>query len=176
MQLWRSWDDVPDDLGPTAVVIGNFDGVHLGHRQVLSRARAVADEAGLLLVAVTFDPHPMAVLRPEHAPTALTSLETRAALLADAGADAVLALPFDREVASWSPEEFVQRVLVDALHASAVVVGANFRFGHRADAAHQRSSSRRIIIIIIACVDRVHPGAEPSDQIEREPQKLGRLR
>ena len=132
MQLWRSWDDVPDDLGPTAVVIGNFDGVHLGHRQVLSRARAVADEGGLLLVAVTFDPHPMAVLRPEHAPTALTSLETRAALLADAGADAVLALPFDREVASWSPEEFVQRVLVDALHASAVVVGANFRFGHRA--------------------------------------------
>ena len=64
MQLWRSWDDVPDDLGRTAVVIGNFDGVHLGHRRVLARARAVADERDLLLVAVTFDPHPMAVLRP----------------------------------------------------------------------------------------------------------------
>ena len=132
MQLWRSWDDVPDDLGPTAVVIGNFDGVHLGHRRVLARARAVADERDLLLVAVTFDPHPMAVLRPEHAPTSLTSLETRAELLAGAGADAVLALPFDREVATWSPEEFVERVLVDALHADAIVVGANFRFGHRA--------------------------------------------
>lgn len=132
MQLWRSWDDVPGDLGSTAVVIGNFDGVHLGHRQVLARARTVADERDLLLVAVTFDPHPMAVLRPEHAPTTLTSLEARAALLAEAGADAVLALPFDRDVAAWSPEEFVQRVLVDSLHAAAVVVGANFRFGNRA--------------------------------------------
>jgi riboflavin kinase/FMN adenylyltransferase len=74
----------------------------------------------------------MAVLRPEHAPTALTSLETRADLLGEVGADAVLALPFDREVAGWSPEEFVERVLVEALHAAAVVVGANFRFGHRA--------------------------------------------
>ena len=90
MQLWRSWDDVPDDLGRTAAVIGNFDGVHLGHRRVLARARAVADERDLLLVAVTFDPHPMAVLRPEHAPTSLTSLETRAELLAGAGAEVTI--------------------------------------------------------------------------------------
>ena len=74
----------------------------------------------------------MAVLRPEHAPTALTSLERRAELLGEAGADAVLALPFDRDVAAWSPQEFVDRVLVAGLHAAAVVVGANFRFGHRA--------------------------------------------
>ena len=132
MHIWRSTDDVPADLGRTAVVIGNFDGVHLGHRHVLARAREVADERGLVLVAVTFVPHPMAVLRPEHAPTALTSLEARADLLGEAGADAVLALPFDRDVADWTPQEFVERVLVDALHAAAVVVGANFRFGHRA--------------------------------------------
>ena len=132
MHIWRSTDDVPADLGHTVVVIGNFDGVHLGHRHVLSRARAVADERGLVLVAVTFVPHPMAVLRPEHAPIALSSLEARAELLGEAGADAVLALPFDRSVAGWSPEEFVERVLVEALHAAAVVVGANFRFGHRA--------------------------------------------
>lgn len=132
MQIWRSLDDVPDDLGRTAVVIGNFDGVHLGHQRVLARARALADELGLTLVAVTFDPHPMAVLRPEHAPTMLTSLEERAELLRRVGADDVLALPFDRGVASWTPQEFVQRVLVDALHAAAVVVGANFRFGSRA--------------------------------------------
>ena len=81
---------------------------------------------------MTFDPHPMAVLRPDHAPTTLTSIDERAALLGDAGADAVLVLPFTREVAGWSPEEFVDRILVDVLHAAAVVVGANFRFGHRA--------------------------------------------
>ncbi|NYD58399.1 riboflavin kinase/FMN adenylyltransferase [Nocardioides marinisabuli] len=132
MQLWRSLDDVPADLARTVVTIGNFDGVHLGHRQVLARARRVADDRGLTLVVVTFDPHPMAVLRPEHAPTSLTTLEARAELLAEAGADAVLALPFDRDVASWTPEEFVDRVLVDGLGAAAVVVGANFRFGHRA--------------------------------------------
>ena len=83
-------------------------------------------------MAVTFDPHPMAVLRPEHAPTQLTTIERRAELLAEAGADHVLALPFDRDMASWTPEEFEQRVLVDAVHAAAVVVGANFRFGSRA--------------------------------------------
>ena len=132
MHIWRSIDEVPADLGPTAVVIGNFDGVHLGHRHVLARAREVADARGLTLVAVTFDPHPMAVLRPEHAPTALTSVETRAELLGECGAEAVLALPFDRGVAGWTPEEFVERVLVTALHAAAVVVGANFRFGNRA--------------------------------------------
>ena len=132
MRIWRSLDEVPADLGPTVVVVGNFDGVHLGHRHVLERAREVADADGLTLVAVTFAPHPMAVLRPEHAPTALTSLEGRAELLHEAGADACLALPFDRDMASWTPEEFEQRVLVDALHAGAVVVGANFRFGTRA--------------------------------------------
>ncbi len=132
MQIWRSLDEVPAGLGRTVVVIGNFDGVHRGHQRVIGRARAVAEERGLALVAVTFDPHPMAVLRPEHAPVMLTSLETRAGLLASAGVDHVLALPFDREVAAWSPEHFIDEVLVDRLKASAVVVGGNFRFGSRA--------------------------------------------
>jgi len=130
--LWRSLGEVPDDVGPTVVTVGNFDGVHRGHRTVLQRAREEADERGIRLVAVTFDPHPMAVLRPEHAPSMLTSVETRAELLTDAGVDDVLALPFDRSVADWDPQAFVDRVLVDALRAEAVVVGANFRFGHRA--------------------------------------------
>ncbi len=132
MDIWRSLEEVPADLGRTVVVIGNFDGVHLGHQHVLGRAREVADERGAAVVAVTFDPHPMAVLRPEHAPVQLTSLEQRADLLAAAGADHVLAVPFDLAMAAWAPEEFAQRVLVDALHTAAVVVGANFRFGSRA--------------------------------------------
>ena len=130
---WRALDDVPADLGRTVVTIGNFDGVHLGHQHVISRAREVAESLGVdRVVAVTFDPHPMAVLRPEHAPPTLTTIETRVRLLAEAGVDAVLVLPFSREMAAWTPEQFVKTVLVDTLHAGAVVVGANFRFGNRA--------------------------------------------
>ena len=134
MQIWRSLDEVPGDLGPTVVTVGNFDGVHLGHQHVVARAREVAASLGgdVPVVAVTFDPHPMAVLRPEHAPQTLTTIETRAALLADAGVDALLVLPFDREIAAWTPERFVVDVLVDTLHVRAVVVGANFRFGAKA--------------------------------------------
>jgi riboflavin kinase/FMN adenylyltransferase len=132
VHIWRSLDEVPADLGRTTVVIGNFDGVHRGHRTVIARARRTADRTGTPLVAVTFDPHPMAVLRPEHAPSSLTDLDTRAVLLAEVGVDHVLALPFDRSVAAWTPEQFVETVLVDRLRARVVVVGANFRFGHRA--------------------------------------------
>ena len=132
MRIWRSIDDVPADLGRSVVVIGNFDGVHLGHRHVIRRAREVAEEAGIGVVAVTFDPHPIAVLRPEHAPLALTDIERRCYLLAEAGVDDVLVIPFSRAIAAWSPEEFVDRVIVGALHATAVVVGGNFRFGAKA--------------------------------------------
>jgi riboflavin kinase / FMN adenylyltransferase len=133
VQIWRSLAEVPEELGRTVVTVGNFDGVHLGHQHVLGRAREVAaDLGGLPVVVVTFDPHPIAVLRPEHAPPTLTTIETRTALLAEAGADDVLVLPFTRDVAAWSPERFVTDVLVDTLHAKAVVVGANFRFGAKA--------------------------------------------
>lgn len=132
-RIWRTLDEVPADLGPTVVTIGNFDGVHLGHQHVISRARAEADRLHLgHVVAVTFDPHPMAVLRPEHAPVSITTIEERVRLLTEAGIDDVLVIPFSREIAGWSPERFVEDILVDTLQAAAVVVGANFRFGHRA--------------------------------------------
>jgi riboflavin kinase/FMN adenylyltransferase len=132
VRVWHSLDEVPADLGRTAVVVGNFDGVHLGHQHVIRRAREVADADGLRVVAVTFDPHPMAVLRPDHAPLTLTDIDTRCRLLADAGADDVFVIRFSREIAAWTPEEFIDRVLVDGLHARHVVVGANFRFGNKA--------------------------------------------
>ncbi len=132
MRIWRSLDDVPADVGSTVVVIGNFDGVHLGHQHVVRRARELADGDGLTVVAATFDPHPMAVLRPEHAPSMLTDMDRRCRLLGEAGVDDVFVIPFSREIAAWTPEEFIDRVLVDGLHAARVVVGANFRFGARA--------------------------------------------
>jgi riboflavin kinase/FMN adenylyltransferase len=146
VRVWRSLSQVPADLGPTVVTIGNFDGVHLGHQHVVRRAGEVAAQLGVgHVVAVTFDPHPMAVLRPEHAPPTLTTIETRLGLLEDAGVDDVLVIPFDRTIAGWAPQEFVDRVLVGGLHARAVVVGANFRFGNKAagDVALLRKAGAR---------------------------------
>ncbi|MCW2807589.1 MAG: ribF [Marmoricola sp.] len=132
MRIWRSLDDVPADLGRSVVLIGNFDGLHLGHRHLIRRAAELAKADGLGVVAVTFDPHPIAVLRPEHAPLALTDIDRRCFLMAEAGVDDVLVLPFTREVAAWSPQAFVDRVLVEGLRAAVVVVGVSFRFGAKA--------------------------------------------
>jgi riboflavin kinase/FMN adenylyltransferase len=130
--VWRGLEDVPRGWGPSAVTIGNFDGVHRGHRVVVERLIERARAAGLRAVAVTFDPHPMSVVRPDTAPPLLTTPDQRAALLGELGVDAVCVLPFTREFSRLSPAEFVQRVLRDRLHAVQVVVGANFRFGYRA--------------------------------------------
>jgi riboflavin kinase/FMN adenylyltransferase len=132
VRIWRSLDDVPADLGRSVVLIGNFDGLHLGHRHLIRRAGELAKADGLGVVAVTFEPHPIAVLRPEHAPLALTGIDRRCFLMAEAGVDDVLVLPFTREVAAWSPQAFVDRVLVGGLRAAVVVVGVNFRFGAKA--------------------------------------------
>ncbi|TWD83548.1 riboflavin kinase/FMN adenylyltransferase [Kribbella amoyensis] len=133
MRVWHGLDEVGPEFGPSVVTIGNFDGVHRGHQEVLGHARTLAAElGGLPVVALTFDPHPMVVLRPDRAPAAITDAAQRAELLGAAGADAVLVLPFDKDVSNWSPQEFIERVLVNTLHVKAVVVGENFRFGHKA--------------------------------------------
>lgn len=132
MHVWHSLDAVDPGLGASVVTVGNFDGVHRGHRLVIEQARAAAQPEGLPVVAVTFDPHPMRVLLPERAPLRLTTMQRRAELLAEAGVDHVLVLRFDADLASWTPREFVRRVLVDGLSARQVVVGENFRFGARA--------------------------------------------
>ena len=115
--------------GDPVVVIGNFDGVHRGHVALLREARAL--EPAAPLVAVTFWPHPMSVVRPDQAPLLLTTLPHRVELLRAAGADDVVVVEFTAEVASWSAEQFVREVL-DPLHPRRVVVGQNFRFGFRA--------------------------------------------
>jgi riboflavin kinase / FMN adenylyltransferase len=131
VRVWRSLDEV-EGVDRAVVTIGNFDGVHRGHRHVVNRIVERARERLADAVVVTFDPHPMTVVRPEAAPLALSTLDHRLSLLAEAGVDGVLVLPFTRELSQLSPEEFVRRVLVDGLRAAEVHVGENFRFGHRA--------------------------------------------
>lgn len=114
-------------------IIGNFDGVHAGHRALVGRARAAATEPGDRVVAVTFDPHPAAVLRPDRAPAALTTLQRRTELLLEQGADEVVVLSFTPVLASLSPEEFARMLREDPrIAADRVVVGENFRFGAKA--------------------------------------------
>jgi riboflavin kinase/FMN adenylyltransferase len=118
--------------GPSVVTIGNFDGVHRGHRVLLRRAVDAAHDVGVRAVAITFDPHPAAVLRPGSEPLGIQPLDRRIDELLSVGVDLVLVLPFTRELSSLEPGEFVERVLVDRLEAVKVIVGANFRFGHKA--------------------------------------------
>ena len=123
---------MPGDWGPSAVTIGVFDGVHRGHQRIVARAREVATAHQLPLVVVTFDPHPDEVVRPGSHPPLLCTLRRRVQLMSELGADAVCVLPFTLEFSQLSPDEFVRTVLAERLHARHVVVGDNFRFGHRA--------------------------------------------
>ena len=129
MQVFTDLDQVPDGFGPSVVTIGNFDGVHRGHQAVLGRLVSLARADDRLAVALTFDPHPARVHRPETAPELLTGFSDRLDLLARTGLDAVLVAPYTLDLAAQTPEEFVTRYLVDGLGARTVVVGHDVRFG-----------------------------------------------
>lgn len=131
MIVFRDPSEVPADFGRSAVAIGKFDGVHAGHRAVIERLKADAAGSGSRAVAVTFDRNPLALLRPEICPENVVSTDRKLELLGELGIDATLLLTFDRELASRSAEDFVEEILVGALHVSTVLVGQDFRFGHR---------------------------------------------
>ena len=116
---------------PSVVTIGNFDGVHRGHQEILRGVRELAAETGRIPSVLTFSPHPVRVLRPAEAPSLLMTLDQRLAAIQELGIEAVLVLRFDTEMANVSPEDFVGRFLLETMNARAVLVGANFRFGRR---------------------------------------------
>jgi riboflavin kinase / FMN adenylyltransferase len=131
MRVYRSLADVPSDFGPSVLTIGNFDGVHYGHRQILRRVISLAAEHGWKPSVLTFDPHPTRVVAPDRMPPLMTSPEVRAELMAEEGIEQVLILPFTQELALLTPEEFARKLLVETLGARVVLVGDNFRFGCR---------------------------------------------
>jgi riboflavin kinase / FMN adenylyltransferase len=120
---------VPADFGPSAIAIGKFDGMHAGHRTVIDRLKAVAADEGLAAVAVTFDRNPLSTVRPELCPVSLLSNNQKLELLDETGLDATLMLVFDKAFSELSPAEFIRSIIVEALHARVVFVGADFRFG-----------------------------------------------
>lgn len=131
VRIHRSLEELDGGFGPSALSIGNFDGVHAGHRRILRRVVEMARENGWKPSALTFHPHPAKVVAPQRAPRLLTTPEQRCALMAEEGIEQVLVLPFVDEIARLTPEEFARDILAARLGAKAVLVGANFRFGHR---------------------------------------------
>ena len=132
MQVFRNLEDVPSDFGPTVVSVGNFDGVHRAHQEVVRHMAERARSFGGKAVVVTFDPHPLRILRPNVAPKLLTPLPTKLALLERTHVDAVLVLPFTRDLSMMSADDFAHQILGEALHAREVHEGYNFHFGHKA--------------------------------------------
>ncbi|MEO6712192.1 MAG: bifunctional riboflavin kinase/FAD synthetase [Mycobacteriales bacterium] len=132
MQRWRGLEAVPPGWGRCVATIGVFDGVHRGHQEIIGRAVERGRERGLPSVVITFDPHPAEVVRPGTHPTALSTPQHKAELIEALDADVLCLLPFTLEFSRMSPKVFAHAVLVERLHAAAVVVGENFRFGHGA--------------------------------------------
>ena len=132
MYRWYGLDEVPAGWGESVVTIGVFDGVHRGHQRIVARAARIGKELNLPVVVITFDPHPDEVIRPGSHPPFLSSARRRAELLASLGADAVCVIPFTLDFSRLDPDEFVRTVLVERFHAAVVVVGEDFRFGHKA--------------------------------------------
>jgi riboflavin kinase / FMN adenylyltransferase len=145
VQRWRGLDSAPAGWGRCVVSIGQFDGVHRGHQATIGRAVEKARAAGLPSVVLTFDPHPSEVVRPGTHPPMLTSNRYKAELVEALGVDVMCVLPFTVEFSRLSPDGFVHSVLVEHLHAASVVVGENFRYGHRAagDVAALTEAGRR---------------------------------
>ena len=131
MQVFHKLDEVPADFGPTLVSVGNFDGVHRAHSHVLGEIVSRARGSGSKAIAVTFEPHPVRILRPESGLKLLTPLPEKLRLLESTGIDAVLVLPFGRDLSLMTPREFAE-TLKNRLHAREVHEGFNFRFGHKA--------------------------------------------
>lgn len=134
IRVFRSFGEIPVGFGPSAVAVGNFDGVHRGHHEVLSAIATEARINGWRSIAITFDPHPECFLRPDRAPKVLAPIPERLRLMAQTGIDAVLVLPFDKELSLMRAREFVETILVDRLRIRSIHEGANFRFGHYAEA------------------------------------------
>jgi riboflavin kinase/FMN adenylyltransferase len=132
VQRWRGLDHLPGGWGRCVVTIGVFDGVHAGHQALIGRAVELARQKGVPCVLTTFDPHPSEVVRPGSHPAQLTTLRRRAELVEQLGVDVFCVIPFTVELSRMPADEFVHEVLVERLHAAAVVVGENFTFGHKA--------------------------------------------
>jgi riboflavin kinase/FMN adenylyltransferase len=177
MQVFHALTEIPVNYGPTVIAIGNFDGVHCGHRWIIEHARNRASKLGAKCIAVTFDPHPVRVLRPEAAPRLITPMPERLRLLAETGLDATVVLPFTEEFSHLSAEAFACDVLRNSLHAVEVHEGDNFRFGYQAQAgiADLIELGKQLGFAVIAHHTRIARGFPVSSSKIRELIESGNM-
>jgi riboflavin kinase / FMN adenylyltransferase len=138
MRVYHSLDDIPAVFGTSVLTIGNFDGVHRAHQAVIAEVVKRARELNAEAMAVTFDPHPTRILRPEAAPKLLTPAPQKLRLLEQTGLDSVLVLPFSRDLSLMKPLDFAEQIIARKLHAREVHEGFNFHFGHKAEGNVER--------------------------------------
>jgi riboflavin kinase/FMN adenylyltransferase len=178
MEFFEGIAAVPPGFGPSAVTVGKFDGVHLGHLGVFRQLCDRADADGLVPTVVTFDRNPLALLRPEAAPLPIVSRDQQLELLERAGVAVTVMLEFTPELAALPPEEFVRRVLADALHAQIVLAGSDFRFGDRGagDVEALRGFGPRYGYSVVRLDDVLHGDRRISSTWVREALEAGRVR
>ncbi len=156
IRVFSSVDEARGAFAPSVVTIGNFDGIHAGHRALLDRTVRLAAPMNAKPSAVTFHPHPTAIVAPHRTPKLLTTIEERCALMGEAGIEQVLVLSFTRDLASMGPEQFFRDVLLDALGARAIVVGDNFRFGHNqagdASTLERMGAESRVAVDVVSAI------------------------
>ena len=175
MQIFRQLADVPPDFGPTIATIGNFDGVHRGHQWVIAEVVARARSLGINSIAITFDPHPARVIRPESSQPLITPLAEKLELLAATGIDAVLVLPFTTELSRTSARTFATNVLQKTLHVTELHEGENFRFGYQAEAGidsletlgRELGFKVRVYAPQVIRVNQSHPAHKTADRCRR---------
>ncbi len=165
MQIFRSFHDVPPEARGAVTALGNFDGVHRGHRAVIQSAGALACEPGAPLGVLVFEPHPRQFFAPHSPPFRLTSLETKARLLSAIGVNVLFALDFDEAMAGMSPQDFIFNVLIGGIGVSHVVAGEDFRFGKA------RAGDMTMLSYVgeqegfgVSVVEPVFPGQDPADR------------
>jgi len=177
MRAFRSLAEVPADFGPSVLAIGNFDGVHAGHRVILRRAAAIARERSLTPAVLTFDPHPARVLAPERAPRLISTIAQRLRRMESEGVEAAMLLAFSTELARLSPEEFARTVLAEKLHARVVIIGEDFRFGYQqsGDLATMRALGEKLGFEVESAGTIVRRGARISSTAVRKLVEAGQV-
>ena len=152
MQVFESLEEIPKDFGPTVVSVGNYDGIHRAHQSLIDSICKRAKELNARSVLVTFDPHPTRILRPHGGPPLITPMQRKMEILRESSVDAVVVLPFTRDLSMMPPFEFAEEILYNGLHAIEIHEGFNFQFGHKAEGTVERLQEfgRRLGFTVVA--------------------------